>query len=753
MSKRATKVKTEKIVAPGMRGGEDFLQSLARTAGERGIYESARRGMAATRSGKGVIEEMVAEGYAGAPLPAPDAITWFLHQYVVSLWVYSAIRQIATNLASVPLMAQTIVGGKWENQPDSELQQLIDEPLTPLSTGEVIEMASTFLEAAGSEVIVAERKHGDPMRPTGPIVGFVPLRPSLVTIEPGGQYIKMFNYMLQGGGIDIDPGNAQLLRYIHPENDYWGLSPMSPLVKTVGVDAGIEDYNLNLLKNGATPELVLRTEQVLQRANARRTKLEFEQRYTRTRKNGGVVVLDRGLDLKPIGLPPKDMQYVDAAKMSETRILSAYGVPPIMVMDLSEASVLANADQQVKLFFKFTLRQKGEKLESALTRLIRSDPRFGPKWRLRFDFDQVAALRDADKEREDARKNYQAGLTTRDEARAAMQMPPAAEGGDEFRQSGPDPAALQDMQAAEQGKGLRRRGRPQFTPEYKALARTAFRRQFDAAFKGLRSSMRGFFADQRDRVLHRFEGLRAELGPNMGIQQVAAGFSAKAIADATMVARLFDVAEEQAKFLDEVGPVFLVGMVDAANEKMAQLVPSTRLALSQSHVGIRSFYERWGATQVVDVQEKTRDAIRGALQYGFDNGLSTHEIEQQLVNVFKDLTPGGEGDPDTASDFPQYRLERIARTETQTMLNTGSFEGVKELAAHGANIRKSWLSARDEIVRDSHQQLDNETSSSPIPITEQFSNGLMHPGDSSGPAGEIVNCRCSMIEVVLDEGN
>lgn len=31
-------------------------------------------------------------------------------------------------------------------------------------------------------------------------------------------------------------------------------------------------------------------------------------------------------------------------------------------------------------------------------------------------------------------------------------------------------------------------------------------------------------------------------------------------------------------------------------------------------------------------------------------------------------------------------------------------------------------------------------------IDEKFSNGLMFPGDPSGGAAEVVNCRCSLLE-------
>jgi hypothetical protein len=53
-------------------------------------------------------------------------------------------------------------------------------------------------------------------------------------------------------------------------------------------------------------------------------------------------------------------------------------------------------------------------------------------------------------------------------------------------------------------------------------------------------------------------------------------------------------------------------------------------------------------------------------------------------------------------------------------------------------------------VRDSHAAVDEETTDNPIPAMQEFSNGLMFPNDPSGPAEEVIQCRCSLIEEVID---
>jgi uncharacterized protein with gpF-like domain len=54
-----------------------------------------------------------------------------------------------------------------------------------------------------------------------------------------------------------------------------------------------------------------------------------------------------------------------------------------------------------------------------------------------------------------------------------------------------------------------------------------------------------------------------------------------------------------------------------------------------------------------------------------------------------------------------------------------------------------WLTARDDRVRDSHQELDGEVAA----VGDRFSNGLLYPLDPAGPPEEIVNCRCVALPV------
>ena len=82
----------------------------------------------------------------------------------------------------------------------------------------------------------------------------------------------------------------------------------------------------------------------------------------------------------------------------------------------------------------------------------------------------------------------------------------------------------------------------------------------------------------------------------------------------------------------------------------------------------------------------------------------------------------------------------IARTESNSLLNGSATSVYKK---EGVTM-KEWLTTLDSAARESHIEIDGEV----VGIDGQFSNGLSYPGDPSGPAEEVVNCRCSISPVV-----
>lgn len=92
-----------------------------------------------------------------------------------------------------------------------------------------------------------------------------------------------------------------------------------------------------------------------------------------------------------------------------------------------------------------------------------------------------------------------------------------------------------------------------------------------------------------------------------------------------------------------------------------------------------------------------------------------------------------------ASGVTMGRAKTIARTEGHRIQQEGKFDVQKRTKNAGADVVKQWDATLDAKTRESHAAVDGEIKE----VDEKFSNGLMYPGDSSGGAAEVVNCRCT----------
>lgn len=91
-----------------------------------------------------------------------------------------------------------------------------------------------------------------------------------------------------------------------------------------------------------------------------------------------------------------------------------------------------------------------------------------------------------------------------------------------------------------------------------------------------------------------------------------------------------------------------------------------------------------------------------------------------------------------------FRADRIARTEVAAFANYASFRGAMSTEVP---FRKMWMATMDSRTRFDHIQIDSTT----IEKEERFNVGgypMMHPCDTSGPAEQVVNCRCRLGYVI-----
>lgn len=108
----------------------------------------------------------------------------------------------------------------------------------------------------------------------------------------------------------------------------------------------------------------------------------------------------------------------------------------------------------------------------------------------------------------------------------------------------------------------------------------------------------------------------------------------------------------------------------------------------------------------------------------------------------------------TASATPYWpnRAITVARTETIGAVNAGVFRAAELDAEERGDPApfKVWIATDDRRTRPTHDEADQQRTLLRSPF-QVGGASLLFPGDPTGPANEVINCRCSMLPVVLGE--
>ena len=119
--------------------------------------------------------------------------------------------------------------------------------------------------------------------------------------------------------------------------------------------------------------------------------------------------------------------------------------------------------------------------------------------------------------------------------------------------------------------------------------------------------------------------------------------------------------------------------------------------------------------------------ITAQVSRGIATGMSFQQVAQQLAGY---------------TNIGYNNAVRIARTEGHRIQVQSAMDACHKAKDKGADVVKQWDATLDTRTRDSHQAVDGEIRE----LDKPFSNGLMFPGDPSGGAAEVVNCRCALLQ-------
>ncbi len=326
--------------------------------------------------------------------------------------VHRCVRMIAEAAASVPVL---VFEGRTE-RPEHSIAELLARP-------NARDVGTSLLEQLYGHLLVSGNGYLEAAGAGGRVTELYALRPDRMKVVPGADgWAAAFDYTVGGKTVRFDQlcdGVPPILHLtlFNPLDDHYGLSPMEAAAAAIDVHNAAAAWNKALLDNAARPSGALIHQgpagTTLSAEQFERLRTELETSFQGAGNAGRPLLLEGGLDWKPLSLSPKDMDFLEAKAAAAREIALAFGVPP-MLLGLPGDNTYANYAEANRTFWRQTVMPLAQRTMRSLEHWLA--PAFGAVT-LDLDLDRVEAL-SAEREALWARLG-QASFLTDDEKREA----------------------------------------------------------------------------------------------------------------------------------------------------------------------------------------------------------------------------------------------------------------------------------------------------------------------------------------------
>jgi len=128
-------------------------------------------------------------------------------------------------------------------------------------------------------------------------------------------------------------------------------------------------------------------------------------------------------------------------------------------------------------------------------------------------------------------------------------------------------------------------------------------------------------------------------------------------------------------------------------------------------------------------------------------------ITQQLMSDPEFMTLGaverGRILKNQFNTYSQFQSERLVRTEATAAANFATMQSASTIFPK-EQMQKEWIASFDDRTRSTHSEADGQI----VMANDTFFVGgsqMMFPGDPSAPAAEVINCRCSIAYIPIED--
>lgn len=277
--------------------------------------------------------------------------------------VFACVRVLAEDVASLPLILYRRARPRGKNRAtEHPLYGLLHDLPNPEMTS--LEMRETLM---GHLALWGNAYAEKAFDRAGRVIELWPLRPDKMRPRRGRDGALVYEYRLPSGEMrTLSAVQVMHLRGLGG-NGIVGYSPITMARNAVGLGLAAEEFGARFFGNGARPQLVLIHPGQLSPEGQENLRSSWNRQHEGLQRSHRVAVLEEGISVKEVGIPPEDAQFLQTRRFQVNEIARIYRVPPHKVGDL-EYATFSNIEHQGIEYVVGTLRPWLVRWEQAISR-------------------------------------------------------------------------------------------------------------------------------------------------------------------------------------------------------------------------------------------------------------------------------------------------------------------------------------------------------------------------------------------------
>jgi len=258
--------------------------------------------------------------------------------------VFACVKVLSETVGTLPLFVYKRLKPRGkERAPTHWLYTLIhDAPNPEMTSVEYREAQMVHLALWGNHYSFIEKNQ------VGRVKGLWPMLPNKMAVErKKGQLIYLYEQTLDTG---------EIVRVQYRPDEIWhirgmggdgiiGYSPIRQCAETIGLSMATQEFGARFFSNDARPSLVLKYPGKLQDDAHKRLIKSWQKAYSGLANKHKAALLEENMDIKEIGIPPQDAQFLETRKFQRSDIAGMFRIPPHKIGDLERAT-FSNIEEQ-----------------------------------------------------------------------------------------------------------------------------------------------------------------------------------------------------------------------------------------------------------------------------------------------------------------------------------------------------------------------------------------------------------------------